>query len=397
MNRAPHSTPPPRVALIVETSGIYGRKILSGISRYLRCHQRWSVFLEQRELGSRPPAWLLNEKWDGIVSRPTDPALARVYRKMNTPVVDLNDLHDHLGLPWVGSDHLLMGRLAATHLQERGLRHFAFCGYSSQRWSEKRRQGFIDTATVDGRPIPVFESLLKGSGASNGEKDLTRITQWLARLPKPVGVMACNDVRALDVLNACERAGLRVPEDVAVVGVDNEEIHCDFCHPPLSSVEPDPEAIGYHAAELLDALMAGKSPAQTSILVPPLQVVPRPSTDLLAVEDELVKRAVRHIRDHARGDCHVEDLARLFNVSRSTLERRFRTALDRSPQTEIRLTRINEVRRLLTETNATLEHIAELCGFDHPEYLSVLFKRLTKQTPGEYRRQFQLSRQSKSH
>lgn len=386
---------PPKVALIVETSGVYGRKILSGIARYLRTHQRWSVFLDQRELDSRPPDWLLREKWDGIVSRPTDPGLAEIYRKMATAVVDLNDQHDDLGLPWVCSDHRQIGTLGAEHFMARGLRNFAFCGYTGDGWSVKRMEGFQRTVESTGQPVTVYESLSKGPGASHGDEDLGKIALWLKTLPKPVGVMACNDVRALDVLNACERAGIRVPQGVAVVGVDNEEIHCDFCHPPLSSVEPDPEAIGYHAAELLDQLMAGRSPERTGILVPPLQVVPRPSTDVLAVEDELVKSAVRHIRENARTDCHVEHLMSRFNVSRSTLERRFRKALGYSPQDEIRQTRIQEIRLLLTDTNATLEHIAELCGFEHPEYLCVFFKRLTGQPPGEYRRQFQLSRQAK--
>jgi len=392
MKRAARNRPP-RVALIVETSGAYGRKILSGIARYLRCHQRWSVFLEQRELGSRPPAWLLDEKWDGIVSRPTDPELARVYREMKTPVVDLNDLHDQLGLPWVCSDHEAMGRMGAEHLREKALRHFAFCGYSGEAWSEKRQRGFCLTAGVDGGPVPVFESRWRNHEAPHGEADLAQLTQWLKGLPKPVGVMACNDVRGLDVLNACERAGLLAPEDVAVVGVDNEEIHCDFCHPPLSSVQPDAEAIGYRAAELLDELMSGVKPRERKILVPPLGVVERLSTDVLAVEDALVNRAVRYIRDHARDGCRVEDLTAHFHVSRATLERRFRKSLDRTPQAEIRRAQIEEVRKLLTGTSDTLEHIAEQCGFEHPEYLSVLFKRLTRQTPGEYRKQFQLSRQ----
>jgi LacI family transcriptional regulator len=383
------------VALIVETSGIYGREILAGVSRYLRCHRRWSVFLEQRELGSRPPAWLFKEKWDGILSRPTDPELAGIYREMKVPVVDLNDLHDELGLPWVCSDHAAMGRLGAGHLREKALRSFAYCGYRGEAWSAKRQRGFCEEAGPDGREVPVFESHLRGRGVARGDEDLNRMAQWLAGLPKPVGVMACNDVRGLDVLTACERAGLRVPDDVAVVGVDNEEIHCDFCHPPLSSVEPDAEVIGYRAAELLDALMSGQPPREQKILVPPLRVVSRPSTDVLAVSDELVKQAIRYIREHARSNCRVQDLTAHFKVSRATLERRFRQALDRTPQDEIRHSQIDEIRKLLTGTNATLEHIAELCGFEHPEYLSVLFKRLTKQTPGEYRRQFQVSRQAK--
>ena len=311
---------------------------------------------------------------------------------MKVPVVDLNDLHENLGFPRVSSDHLLVGRAAAGHFREKSLKNFAFCGYSGEAWSEKRRDGFCRLAVEAGGPVSVFESPWRGAGNARGNADLKRIAQWLRGLPKPVGVMACNDVRGLDVVNACEQAGLLVPEDVAVIGVDNEEIHCDFCNPPLSSVEPDSEGIGYLAAELLDALMHGEKTNGKSVLLPPLRIVSRPSTDALAVEDVLVKRTVRFIREHALRGCTVEGLADHLKVSRSTLERRCRDALNRSPQEEIRRTRIDGIRKLLTETNFTLEHIAELCGFEHTEYMGVFFKRLTNQTPGEYRKRFHLSR-----
>ncbi len=381
-------TASPRVALLIETSVIYGRRILSGIARYQRLHSRWSVFVEQHELGVGPPDWLFTGKWDGILSRPTTPELARLFHKMNVPVVDMNDLHDQLGLPWVGSDHAGIGRLGATHLLERGYRHFAYAGFTGELWAAKRRDGFKSVVEAGGFPVSVYESTWRGPGVPQWDADSEKIVRWLSKLPQPLAIMTCNDARGLHVLDACARMGALVPEQIAVVGVDNEDFLCELCNPPLSSVEPDPERIGYTAAELLDSMMAGKKTAKPrSLQIDPIRVVARRSTDALAIEDRNVAAAMRFIRDQAAQGCTVEDVLKHVRVSRSFLERRFRHYLKRSPQSEIRAVQMSRVKQLLVETDFTLERIAESCGFQHPEYMSVLFKRLAGLTPGEYRKQ----------
>lgn len=377
---------PPRVALIIETSVVYGRRILSGIARYLRSHHRWSVFLEEHELGTRPPAWLSRGDWDGILSRPTDPELADEFRKMDVPVVDLNDLHEDLGLPWVGSDHQGIGRMGAAHLLERGYRHFAFAGFSGELWSELRAAGFQEVVKARGFPVFVYESRWRSSDTPRWDEDIGKIEDWLADLPQPLALMSCNDARGLHILDACTRLGILVPEQVAVVGVDNDEVLCELCTPPLSSVEPDPERIGYSAAELLDRLMASRSSRPGRITIDPVRVAARRSTDALAIEDRIVATAMRFIREHAFTGCSVNEVIRHLHVSRSVLERRFREQLKRSPQAEIRAVQLSRVKQLLVETDFPLEHIAELSGFDHPEYLSVMFKRTCSLTPGQYRR-----------
>jgi LacI family transcriptional regulator len=195
-------------------------------------------------------------------------------------------------------------------------------------------------------------------------------------------------VRGLHVLDACHRSSVLVPEEAAVVGVDNDEILCELCNPPLSSVAPNPERIGYQAAELLDVLMAEKSQSQRRITIDPVRVFARQSTEVMAVSDWAVASATRYMREQALHGCKVSDVLRKVKLSRSALEKRFRSCLNRSPKEEIRRIQIGRIRQLLVETDFTLEHIAELSGFDHPEYMSVLFKRETGQTPGQYRRQF---------
>ena len=387
--------PAPQVALIIETSVIYGRRMLAGVARYLRSHHRWSVFIEQHELGTPPPTWLTSGHWDGILSRPTDHAMARLFDRMNVPVVDLNDLYENLDLPWVGSDHVGIGKMGASHLLERGFRNFAFCGFANELWSMQRFNGFRTGVPQSNGPISLYETPWRGPNMLRWDQDIEQIVKWLIALPKPVAIMACNDVRGLHVLEACSRAGVLVPEEVAVLGVDDEEIMCELCTPPLSSVAPNPEGIGYAAAELLDALMAGKRPRQLRISIDPIRVFCRQSTDVMAVSDWAVASAARFMREQALHGCRINDVLHKVNMSRATLEKRFRKHLNRSPKQEMRRIRIERIKQLLAETDFTLERIAELSGFEHPEYMSVLFKRETGQTPGKYRSKFGNRRQGR--
>jgi LacI family transcriptional regulator len=377
----------PRVALIVEMSGIYGRQILQGIARYVRSHRPWSIFLEQRELRAPPPPWLLRRQWDGLICRSTDRTLARRLLKRKIPTVDLNDLYGGLGLPRIWSDMRAIGQLGAEHLLERNFRQFAFCGFEDETWSALRRDGFRDAIRDAGYGCDLYESPWHGRHVPEWDKDQERMAHWIRDLPKPLGLMACNDVRGQQVLNACRMVEAAVPDEVAVVGVDNEEVLCELCDPPLSSVMPNPERIGYEAAEMLDCLMAGGSMAIEERSVKPLGVVMRQSTDVLGIDDPDVAAAMRHIRENACNGLTVDDLVTDLSVSRSLLERRFRRCLRRSPQQEIRLVQLKRVRQLLAETDLALDEIANLAGYKHPEYMSVVFKRLTGQTPGHYREQ----------
>ena len=380
----------PRVALIVEMSGVYGRQILEGIAKYQRSHRPWSVFLEQRELRAPPPPWLLRRPWDGIICRSTTRSLAQAFLRRGIPAVDLNDLHGGLGLPRIGSDMGAIGRVGGEHLLERGFRHFAYCGFSRETWSDGRREGFCEVVRQAGFECAVYESPWHGRNVPAWDKDQQRLAAWLRGLPKPLGLMACNDVRGQQVLNACHTLEVHVPEEIAVVGVDNERVLCELCDPPMSSVAPNPERIGYEAASLLDRLMAGQKIATDEMLVPPLGVVARQSSDITRIDDPDVAAALTFIRQNACSGASVEDVVAHLAVSRSILERRFRKHVGHSPQTEIRRVQLKRVKQLLAETDLSLEAIARLAGYVHPEYMSVVFKRVTRATPGQYRDQTRL-------
>ena len=379
----------PKVALIIEMSGIYGRQLLDGVTRYVRSHRPWSVFLEQRELRAPTPPWLLRTQWDGILCRSTDRRLARALLRRKIPTVDLNDIYGELGLPRIWSDHRAIGRVGAQHLLERGLKHFAFCGFRKETWSGLRLEGFAEAVRESGYSCATYQSPWHGRDVPEWTADQKNICRWVRGLPKPLGLMACNDVRGQQVLNACRSAGMAVPEEVAVVGVDNEKVLCQLCDPPLSSVVPNPGRIGYEAAALLDHWMDGEDVCIGERLIEPIQVAVRQSSDILGIDDPEIAAAARYIRENACGGITVPDVVEHLSVSRSLLERRFRKHVGHSPQEEIRLVQVKRVKQLLEETDLTLERIATLAGYVHPEYMSVVFKRITGQTPGEFRHNVQ--------
>jgi len=217
------------------------------------------------------------------------------------------------------------------------------------------------------------------------------LADWLSGLPKPLGVMACDDARARHVLEACRRLGLRVPDDVALIGVDNNEMLCELSPTPLSSVEQGLRRMGFEAAALLDRLMAGRKPSRLRYVIDPESVVTRRSTDVLAVDDPDVAAALRFVRDRACDDIGVPDVAEAIHVSRSTLERRFKAMMGRTVHAEIQRVRIERARQLTAATDLPLKQIAQQSGFRHLTYLTSLFRRRIGQTPAQYRRQIRLS------
>jgi LacI family transcriptional regulator len=379
-------TPSPHVVLIVETSSSYGRSILQGVTRYFRPRSPWSVFFQERDLDASPPVWLKKWRGDGVISRLISRELADHFRRVKIPFVNLNDVHETCGLPTVQSDHRMIGRLAAEHLLDRGFVQFAFCGFSGHEWSRKRGEGFMERLKTAGFACDSYESPWGGPDAPAWEKEQQTIGRWLRGMGKPLGVMACSDVRGQQVLDACQRSRISVPDEAAVVGVDNDEVLCELCNPPLSSVVPNPQRIGYEAAALLARLMAGEAPDVQEQRIEPVGVTTRQSSDVLAIDNPHIAAAIHHIREHACRGLSVPELLKYVPLSRTVLERQFRKYLGRSPQAEIRAVQLKRARELLAKTDMGLAPIARLVGFEHPEYLSVVFKRESGETPGEYRR-----------
>jgi LacI family transcriptional regulator len=375
-----------RVALIIETSSIYGRQLLEGVIKYIRSHDEWSVFLEQRDLSTEPPRWLNHWDGDGILSRATTPQLAEVVAAKKMPLVELTDRRDDLGFAHVWSDDAEIGVMAAEHLLERGFRHLAFCGFTGEAWSERRQAAFSDCVEKKLGETEIYNSTWLGKVARPWEEEQEHLIKWIHQLPKPVGIFACNDVRGQQILNACLEHEISVPEEVAVIGADNDQILCQLCSPQLSSVIPNAEVVGFRAAEILGQLMDGQEVNNREQLIKPIGIVTRQSTDVVAIEDQDIATALKYIREHACTGISVDDVLEQVPMSRSSLERKMRKYLDRSPQQEIRIVQVKRAQQLLTDTDLSMDRIAGMCGFQHPEYMHVVFRRELGQTPGSYRK-----------
>jgi LacI family transcriptional regulator len=371
------------VALLIESSNAYARGLLQGIVHYVKEHQAWILHFQEQARGEDPPEWLQSWKGDGIIARIETPRIAQAVTKTGLPCIDLSAARLLPDLPWVETDDTEIAKLAVHHLMERGFRHFAFCGDARFNWSRWRGEMFRQELEKKGLHCIFYEPSVLPEGSAAQVEDLAR---WLSTLPRPIGLMACYDIRGRQVLEACRIAGISVPDDVAVVGVDNDELLCELCIPPLTSVIPNPLRTGYEAAALLDRLMAGRKVAASGHRVPPLGVAARQSSDVLAIDDRAIARATHFIRENACAGINVNDVLRVVPLSRRALEHRFKRLLGHTPHERILQVRLERVKQLLTETDQPLHVIAERTGFEHVEYLSVVFKREMKMRPTQYRR-----------
>jgi LacI family transcriptional regulator len=373
-----------KVALLVETSNGYARELLQGVRAWQREHGAWAIRLSEHGRGTAVPRWLRDWRGDGVIARVENRRIAAALQAARLPVVDVSAALARTPFPRVATDSQAITLLAAEHLRAQGFRHFAYCGDARFLWSVRRSEFFRAQVRAFGGTCALFPSRPR-AGGNAAETEIAAIARWLERLRKPVGVLACYDVRGQQVLEACKFAGWAVPAEVGVIGVHNDELLCELCDPPLSSVVPNARRAGYEAAALLARMMAGEKIARTTRLISPLGVSARPSTDVVTVNDGPVAAAVRYIREHALRGIGVADVLRAVPMSRTLLERRFQRMLGLSPGAHILKVRIEHVKTLLATTGLPVGAIAERAGFEHSEYLSVAFRRETGLTPTKYR------------
>lgn len=373
----------PHVALLIETSLAPGRNILKGIAGYVREHHPWALYHEPHGLTESFPAWIRHWHGDGIIARVQTPKMAEELLASGVPVIDVLGVVPGKRFPLVHVDNVAIGRLAAEHLLERGLSHFAFFGIRGENWSEERCTSFLAAVKRVDREVSVCE--LPRRVQRSWERVENELSRWVASLPKPTGILVCSDQRGGQILEACRRAGVTVPDEVAVISVDNDEALCEVCDPPLSSVEADHAAVGYRAAALLDALLGGGRVPEEPVHVKPQRVVGRLSTDTLAIGDIAIASALRLIRERAHEGIGVADIALRVGLSRSVLQRRFRRLLNRSIHQEVVAAKVKRAQELLAMTTLPLAVVAERAGFKHQEYMGAVLKTRLGVTPREVR------------
>lgn len=414
-----------RVLLLIETSREYGRGLLRGIYRYNAVHKRWQI--EQQAPFYLSSYDALGGDGDGPVPRrktrgeglpgDVDGIIMRDYRgapalmRRGIPLVFASYLHkDIRGSHRILPDDQAVGRMAAMHLLERGFRRFAFVGYDSMYWSRQRHESFARTIADAGYECTAFTQA-RDLRLRAWRKEQKVMADWLRTLGRPVGLMACNDDRARQAVDACATAGLGVPEEVAIVGVDNDEFVCNLSNPPISSIALSIEDAGYRAAALLDQLMkakrkekereartrtavsvrVGESPSlsvsssSSQIIVPPVTVVTRQSSDVTAIEEPAVAEAVQFIRGNCRRPIQVSDVLQQVPVSRRTLFDRFKRVVGCTVHQYIKRARVAQIEDLLLGTSYSIGEIADILGFSSSEHIAMYFRSVKGVNPHTFR------------
>ncbi len=371
-----------KISILLDASRAYNRSLYTGIARYARLNGAWILDAEPTEPDDRtlPPSLALS---DGVILQVRTRRQLDWLQHIQLPFVTMASVFQEENLPHVSNDGRAICRMAFEHFFERSFRHFAFCELNDI--SHIRSRYFVEEVQRAGFECHVFRVGYQDRRKWIGGRDHEALDAWVDSLPKPVGILALNDLRGRHLINSCQRLGISVPDDVAVLGVDNEMPHCEICNPPLSSVVPDAERIGFEAASLLDQLIDDDPPEQTRVLIPPTDIVVRQSTDVIATGDNILAQGVSFILENACNGMDVGDLLKHLIISRTALDRRFTKALGRTPHEEILRVRLKRARQLLAETKWSVEAVARKSGFVHGEYLGAVFRKLFGQTPGQFR------------
>lgn len=404
------------IALIVYPFAGYDRALVQGIASYARHHGPWvfhlsgespglplpqteavsvsGVVLGQTARGKPAMTIPALAEWgvDGVIGRIQSRRLADQLLEAGLPVIAMDkaadvceSAHPLANVPDLRPDSCRLGRLGAEHFIERGFQRFAYCGYTGRRWSDERQRGFAERLAEACFGCHVYEPPRAASRqAWNRERPI--LQKWLGSLPRPVGILAANDIRGRQLLETCQRVGAGVPDEVAVLGIDNDVMLCELGDPPLSSIALSAEPAGRAAAALLDKMMTEGRCSTKEILVEPVGIVTRRSTDVIAVDDPAVAAAMKFIRKNARFPIGVEDVVSHSGVSRRTLQVRFQRTLGHPIREEIQRARLTLARQMLLETDMPVWKVAQTAGFNSLSYLERVFRGETGMSLAKYRR-----------
>jgi len=373
-----------RIGVLIAKGSPYLQQVVIGISRAIRARKSWSVRLAG-VMGGRIPS-MLDWRPDGVIADVT-PANAAfdTLHSLDIPVVNVTGVAPAEYGPTVRFEDREVGAVAAHYLLNRNLKHFAFWSDHHQPNAERRRKGFFAALRKRGVTASHLNALPPFDTSDWQARDRV-IREWMTRLPKPVGLLAGHDMDAYYLCGICRDAGLDVPNKIALLGVDDDRMICGLADPPLSSVQLAFQRIGMTAVEILADILEGRGAPRKPVLIPPLGVVSRGSTDMLAADDPDAVAAARYIRAHAAEGITVPDVLAAVPLTRRSLERRFKAAFDRSPAAEIRRVRLERAKYLLLSSESGISEIARMSGFNSAEYFADVFRREVGMPPSHYRR-----------
>jgi LacI family transcriptional regulator len=374
------------IAVLIETETSWGGRVIRGIAAFAEKHTNWHLLIDPRDHEQRsavPDGW----KGDGIIARVTSRTQWQQIREKNLPVVNVDDVYPGMrGVGTVITDEAERARLALEHLVSRGFRKFGYFAPPSVLYSKSRGDAFVRAVNEVGYECHEYLPGYRAGRKISWEERQRRVNRWLQSLPRPVAIVAVDANHARLLAEICHFAGVRIPDDVAILAGDTDELLCEVSTPPLSSVSVACERLGHDAAAMLDRMMAGEDPPKQPVLIAPHGVVSRQSTDVLAIDDPAVVRALRYIRTHAHHGIVVEDILREVPISRRSLEIQFRSYLGRSPAEEIRRVRLERGRQLLGKRELSITEIALSCGFSNATRFGVAFRKSFGTTPRAFRK-----------
>ena len=363
----------------------YGRGIIEGVWQYAQQHGPWLLEMqpgEPDESTDMPRGWT----GDGMIASVQTRRLAAKLRTLGVPVVNVSgSRREGINFPRVTSDAKAVVRMAVAHLREKGLKNIVFCGEPQRPFLDFWTEAFQSVMAEAGMEALIYQESARigpRAGIEARQKDRRR---WIEALPKPVGIIGWATGICRLLAMACTEIGVKVPEEVAILSLETEDLLGRVVHPPLSGVDIPVRQIGYQAAAQLDCLLRGETVTSHEIELQPLGVTTRQSTDLVACADPQVRQVLCFIRDHAHEGIDVRAVLKAVPMARRSLERRFQDLLGRSPADEIRRVKINKVRHLLDSTNMSIPDIAEACGFNYVEHMIPVFKKHHGNTPSRYR------------
>ncbi|MEM8945675.1 MAG: DNA-binding transcriptional regulator [Planctomycetota bacterium] len=377
---------PLEVALLVETDNSWGRSVVQGVADFASKFGPWKLLIDPRDYGQR---WALPDRWqgDGIIARISTPPQLEEIQKTALPTVNVDDVFNDLdGIGQVLTDERQRANLALDHFRERGLSQFAYYAPPSNEYSKRRESAFVEAVVDAGYQCQVYKPGYRVSRRISRDEQHNRVSRWLNKLPRPVAILAVDARRGRELTEVCSIEDISVPDEVAILAGDTDDLLCELSSPPLSSIMLASQKIGHQAAALLHRMVTGTTWPSEPQLIPPICVVGKQSTDALAIDDPLIVKAMRFIQTHAFQGIVVDDILREVPVSRRYLELQFKRFFGRLPAEEIRHLRLERGKELLVQSELSIESIATTCGYAGSTQFGVAFRKRFGQTPLAFRK-----------
>jgi Transcriptional regulators len=378
-----------KVVLLFNANNIYDRQILKGIGTFLKSNNiHWNIYISETMRYESNISF--NFDCDGIIANFDDPDIEDLLKEVNIPIIGVGSSYpddlSYPNVPYVAADNYAIIEAAFSHLCAKGINKFAFYSIPPNRycrWAGVRERIFEQILRKKGYKGVIYQGMT--TSLDNWQESLDKLSIWLQSLPINTGIIAVNDARAHHILQACDRVGIKIPEELCLIGIDNEEVINDLAMVSLSTVKQGTEEMGFNAASLLQKRFSNGKFPKSPLLIAPKKIIARRSTDYRSVQDPYVIQAIHYIQDYACKGIKVEQVISEMQISRSNLEIRFKASLGKTIHSVIHEEKFNQAKYLLTDSSLSIQAISEQCGYPSVQYFYFLFKKLYGMTPKEFR------------